>query len=169
MPNLFALHQTIFSFGGDAWIEDDQGNRVFEVDGKAFSVGRTLDLLDTGGTTLLTIHAPVFTLRPTFEIRRGDEVVARIEKALFSLFAAKFTIERSAGSTLEAHGDFLDHEFRVVDGETEVIHASRAWFSLHDTFGVQIADGFDDALGLAIVIAIEQMERTARAGAAGQP
>src|SRR6185503_10338248 len=46
MPKLYALHQALFSFGGDAWIEDDAGNRAFEVDGKTFALGRTLDLLD---------------------------------------------------------------------------------------------------------------------------
>lgn len=160
MPNLYALHQSLFSFGGDAWIEDDQGNRRFEVDGKAFSIGRSLDLRDPDGNVLLTIHARVISLRATFDINRGDELIATIQKELFTFVRSKFTITRADGSTLDASGDFLDHEFTVVDGSTEVIGASRAWFSLHDTFGVRIADGFDDALGLAIVIAIEQMERS---------
>jgi uncharacterized protein YxjI len=164
MPNLFALHQTIFSIGGDAWIEDDAGNRAFEVDGKAFALGRTMDLLGLDGAQLYTIRAPVFSLRPTFEISQDEIVVARIEKALFSLLSSKFTIALIPGRTLQAEGDFLDHEYRVLDGDAEVIGASRAWFSLHDTYGVRVADGFDDALALAIVIAIEQMERPRSAG-----
>ncbi len=159
MTQLYALNQALFSFGGDAWIEDEAGARAFEVDGKAFALGRTLDLLDPSGTLLLTLHAPVFSLRPVFEIRRGEEVVARIEKALLTLLSSRFSIELTAGGPLEAAGDFLEHEFRITDGGAEVVGASRAWFSLHDTFGVRIADGFDDALGLALVIAIEEMVR----------
>jgi uncharacterized protein YxjI len=164
MPNMYALHQTIFSIGGDAWIEDDAGNRAFEVDGKAFALGRTLDLLGPDGALLYTIRAPVFSLRPKFEISQDEITVARIEKALFTFLSSKFTIELLAGRMLQAEGDFLDHEYRVLEGETEVIGASRAWFSLHDTYGVRVADGFDDALALAIVIAIEQMERPRSAG-----
>ena len=159
MANLYALHQTLFSFGGDAWIEDEHGNRAFEVDGKAFALGRTLDLLDPGGTILFTVHAPIVSLRPTFEISRDDETVATIHKALFTLLGSRYSIELADGSELEATGDFLDHEFQVRRSDDEVIGASRAWFSLHDTYGVRVADGFDPALGLAIVISIEQMER----------
>ena len=159
MPKLYALHQTLFSFGGDAWIEDGEGNRVFEVDGTLFALGRTLNLLDAHGTVLLTLHAPVFSLRAKFEITRGEDRLATIEKALFTLIGAKFTIVLGDGRELAAEGDFLDHEFRVLDGDREVVSASRAWFSLHDTFGVQVEDGFDDALALAIMIAIEEMER----------
>lgn len=158
MANLYALHQTLFSLGGDAWIEDEHGNRAFEVDGKAFALGRTLDLLDPSGTVLFTVHAPMVSLRPTFEISRDDETVATIHKALFTLLGSRYSIELADGSELEATGDFLDHEFQVRRGEDEVIGASRAWFSLHDTYGVRVADGFDPALGLAIVISIEQME-----------
>lgn len=159
MPELFALHQTIFSIGGDAWIEDDHGNRRFEVDGKAFVLGRTLDLLDPAAEVLYTIHAPVFTLQPTFEISRSGEMVATIRKALFTFLASHFTIDLADGTELEAEGDFLQHEFRVNRGGEEVIRASRAWFSIHDTFGVRVADGFEAALALALVIAIEQMVR----------
>jgi uncharacterized protein YxjI len=159
MPNLYALHQTLFSFGGDAWIEDEHGNRAFEVDGKAFALGRTLDLLDLSGTVLFTIHAPLLSLQPTFEISRNDETVATIHKALFTFFASRFSIQLADGGELEATGDFLDHEFQVNRSDDQVIGASRAWFSLHDTYGVRVADGFDPALALAIVISIEQMER----------
>lgn len=166
MPTLFALHQSLFSFGGDAWIEDEHGNRVYEVDGKAFALGRTLDLLDPTGAVLLTIHAPVLTLKPTFEISRAGQPIATIRKAMFTLFASRFSIQLTDGGELEAAGDFLDHEFRISRDETEVVGASRSWFSLHDTFGVQVADGFEPPLALALVIAIEQMERPHDAGPA---
>jgi uncharacterized protein YxjI len=159
----------IFSFGGDAWIEDDAGNRAFEVDGKAFALARTLDMLDPRGTVLYTLRAPVFSLRQKFEIRRGDDVVASIQKAFFTFLGDRFSIQLEGGETLEAEGDFLDHEYRVLRGDTEVIAASRSWFSLHDTYGVRVANGFDDALALAIVIAIEQMERQERQSAAAGP
>jgi uncharacterized protein YxjI len=53
---IFALNQSLFSLGGDLWIEDASGDRAFEVDGKAFTVRRTLELRDTAGATLYTIN-----------------------------------------------------------------------------------------------------------------
>lgn len=158
MPNTYALHQALFSFSGDAWIEDDRGNRVFEVDGKAFTIGRTLDLLDPGGRLLYHLHQKVISLRPTFEISRDGAIVATLQKALLAFLGDRFTITMADGSGLEGKGNFLDHEFTISRGSEIVATASRAWFSMHDTYGVQVADDFDDPLALAIVIAIEQLE-----------
>jgi uncharacterized protein YxjI len=157
MPNLFALHQTLLSFTGDAWIEDDQGNRLYEVDGK-IALSRTLDLLDQAGTILYTLQQPLMSLHRSFAISRGDQAVGNVEKELFTFLGDRFTISLTEGEALEGSGDFLDHEFRVTRGDTEVISASRAWFSMHDTYGVKVADGFDEPLALAIAIAIEQIE-----------
>ena len=158
MPNTYALHQALFSFGGDAWIEDATGNRVFEVDGKAFALGRTLDLLDRNGTLLDTLHQRVLSFRPPFEISRDGSTVATLQKALLAFLGDRFTITLADGSELEGKGNFLDHEFTISRGDAVVATASRAWFSMHDTYGVQVADEFDDPLALAIAIAIEQLE-----------
>jgi uncharacterized protein YxjI len=161
MPKLFALHQTLLSFSGDAWIEDDQGNRVYEVDGK-IALSRTLDLLDQAGIVLYTLQQPLMSIHRSFAITRGDEPVGNVEKDLFTFLGDRFTIILADGQTLQGSGDFLDHEFRVTRGDTEVLSASRAWFSMHDTYGVRVADGFDAPLALAIAIAIEQIEAEER-------
>jgi uncharacterized protein YxjI len=161
MPKLFALHQTLLSFSGDAWIEDDQGNRMYEVDGKV-AISRTLDLLDQAGTVLYTLQQPLMSIHKSFAISRGDEPVGNVEKDLFTFLGDRFTISLTDGESLQGTGDFLDHEFRVTRGEEEVIAASRAWFSMHDTYGVRVADGFDEPLALAIAIAIEQIEAEER-------
>jgi uncharacterized protein YxjI len=104
MANLYALHQTLFSLGGDAWIEDEHGNRLFEVDGKAFALGRTLDLLDPSGTVLFTVHAPMVSLRPTFEISRDDETVATIRRALFTLLGSRLLDRAGRRQRARGHG-----------------------------------------------------------------
>jgi uncharacterized protein YxjI len=169
MPIRYALQQAIFSVGGDAWIEDEAGNRAFEVDGKAFAIGRTLDLLDPSGSVLYRIRQPVLRLHPTFEVSRGDSLVATVQKALFTFFGDRFTITLADGGELQAEGDFLDHEFRVLRDGVQVIAASRSWFSMHDRYGIEVADGFDAPLALAIAITIEQLESEERRGAAGLP
>jgi len=132
VASLFALHQTLISFGGDAWVDDDQGNRVYEVDGKV-GLGRSLDLLDQQGTVLYSISQPMMTLHRSFRISRDDQPVANVEKELFASLSDRFTISLTDGEPLEGSGDFLDHEFQVTRGDAEVIAASRSWFSLHDT------------------------------------
>ena len=63
---------------------------------------------------------------------------------------------------LAVQGDWIDREFHVTQAGSDVIFASRSLLSLHDTYGVQIADGFDVSLAIAIVVALEQMELEGR-------
>ena len=45
----YLVQERIFSFTADFWIEDEDGNRVFFVDGKALSLRETFELRDASG------------------------------------------------------------------------------------------------------------------------
>jgi uncharacterized protein YxjI len=155
----YVVNQAIFSMGGDLWIEDETGNRAFEVDGKVLSLRRSLTLLDPSGTPLYQIGQSLAHLHQTFEVKRGEEIVATIQKALFSLLGDHFTITLATGEVLTVTGDFIDREFHVSHDGSEVIFVSRKLLSIHNTYGVQVAPGFEVPLALAIVVALEQIER----------
>ncbi len=92
----FVLKQKLVSMGGDAWIEDVQGNRVFEVDGKALALRRTLKLNDTAGNEIYHIGKSLMHLRKTFEIKKGEQIVATIQQGLVSFLGDKFKINGDA-------------------------------------------------------------------------
>lgn len=158
----YVLNQKLFSLGGDAWIEDDAGNHAFEVDGKAFSLRRTLEIRDPAGASLFTINQALAHIHRTFEIKHGDDVVATVQEALLNLLGDRFTIDLATGDQLAVQGDWIDREFHVTHAGSDVIFASRSLLSLRDTYGVQIAEGFDVPLAIAIVVALEQMELEGR-------
>ncbi len=159
MPHTYVLREKWFSLGGSLWIADEAGNSVYEVDGKAFSVRRTLDLRDAAGNVLYRVQQPMMRFRPTFEIKRGDEVVAVVEKALLSFLGDRFKVSLAGGRELVVRGDWIDRTFRVLDESgAEVVNASRKLVSLRDSYGIQVAPTFDVPLALAIVIALEQLE-----------
>ncbi|HTU08476.1 MAG TPA: LURP-one-related family protein, partial [Trebonia sp.] len=45
----YLVQERIFSLRTDFWIEDEAGNRVFYVDGKALSLHETFELKDADG------------------------------------------------------------------------------------------------------------------------
>ena len=157
----YVLNQALLSLGGDLWIEDDAGNRAFELDGKALSLRRTLDLRDPAGATLYQISQSLAHLRRTFEIKRGDQLVATIEEALVNLLGDHFTIRLAAGDELTVKGDWINRDFHVTRAGSEVIVASRHLI-LRDSYGVRVASDFEVPLALAIVVALEQMELEGR-------
>ena len=162
----FVLNQKLMSLSGDLSIDDAQGNRAFEVDGKAVSVRDTHILQDLQGRPLYTIAKSLAHIRMTFEIKQGEQVIATIEKALMAFMGDRFKITIASGAQMAVKGDFIHREFRVTQAGSDVIVASRKLLSVRDKYAVQIAPGFDIPLALAIVVALERMELAERAGAA---
>jgi uncharacterized protein YxjI len=154
----FVLNQKLVSVGGDLWIDDANGNHAFLVDGKALAIRRTLVLQDLNGQPLYQINQSLAHVRKTFEVKRGDQIVCTIEKALVSFLGDRFKITAANGDQLAVTGDWISREFHVTNGGQDVIFASRKLMSIHGGYGIQVAAGFEVPLALAIVIALEQME-----------
>jgi uncharacterized protein YxjI len=154
----YVLNQKLMSISGDLFIDDPAGNHLFGVDGKALALRRTLILQDLVGNPLYEINKSLAHVHQTFEIKRGDEVVATIQKALMSFMGDHFTVNLANGDTLAVTGDWIGREFHVTRAGSDVIFASRRLLAIRDAYGIQIAPGFEVPLGLAIVVALEQME-----------
>ena len=154
----FVLNQQLLSLKGNLWIDDLAGNHVFEVQGQYLSLRDVHTLIDARGTQYYTISRSLAHVRRTFEIKQGETIVATIEQALLTLLGDSFKISLANGSELQVQGDWIDREFHVSAGGQDVIRASRHFLSIRDAYGIQIAPGFDVPLGLAIVVALEQME-----------
>jgi hypothetical protein len=57
--------------------------------------------------------------------------------------------------TLEAKGDFTDHEYEFWRQSGLRATVSKQWFAWSDTYGVDIAEGEDDILTLASTVVID--------------
>lgn len=157
---LYVLNQKLLSLTGDLWIDDGQGNKAFEVDGQLLSLRGTHVLKDLGGQALYEISKPLAPhVHKTITISKGGQTTATVQEAIFHLGGDKFQISVAGGLELTVHGDWMNREFQVKDQAGRVaIVVSRAWFSIHDGYGIQITPGFDVPLALAIVIALERVE-----------
>jgi uncharacterized protein YxjI len=159
-PLTYVLNQQLLSLTGDLWIDDGQGNKMFEVDGKLLSLRGTHVLKDLNGQELYSIEKPLAPhLHKTVTISKGGQTVATVQEAIFHLGGDKFQISVAGGLELTIKGNWMNREFQVADQAGRVaIQVSRAWFSIHNGYGIQITQGFDVPLALAIVIALERVE-----------
>jgi uncharacterized protein YxjI len=154
MPR-YRLRQLVISIGSDFTIEDEQGRPVYFVDGAAFSLHGRYDLKDMQGNTLVTI-AGQFSIPKSMTISRGNQPVARVAKEL-ALFAASFDVALADGTHLGIAGDILGHEYAIRRGAATIAQVSKQWFSLGDTYGIDIVAGEDEPLLLALAVAIDDM------------
>ena len=72
----YLMKQKLLSFGDDFVIEDDAGNKVFYVDGRAFSIGDKLSFQDMQGNELAFISQKLLAWGKTYTIYRGGDVAA---------------------------------------------------------------------------------------------
>jgi uncharacterized protein YxjI len=151
----YLLRERILSWGDDFTIKDADGREAFYVDGKVFSFGDKLSIKDGRGTEVALIDQKLLSIGPQYEIIRGGKTVAVVKKHLFSLLRARFTVDVPGPDDLEARGNFLDHEYTFERNGRDVARVSKAWFSLSDTYGIDINDGEDDVLILASAVVID--------------
>ncbi len=153
----FQMREKIFAIGDDYWIEDDDGNKLYKVNGKAARLRETFILEDAQGNELSRIQEKKLTVRDKMTIEWGDSQ-ATVRKRLLGI-RDHYIIEVDGGEDLKAHGNIVDHEYEIErDGDT-VANVSKKWFRVRDTYGVQLAEDQDVALILAITVCVDAMSR----------
>jgi uncharacterized protein YxjI len=159
----YQMRQKMVSIGDDFWIENDRGEKVFKVDGKALRVRQTLILEDARGTELYKIQERMLRVKDSMEVEdaRGARV-AMVKKALITPIRERWVVNVRGGPDLEVQGNILDHEYTIGEGRDRIAEVSKKWFRLRDTYGVEIDPGQDDALILAVAVCIDEMAHPSR-------
>ncbi|MEV4343059.1 LURP-one-related family protein [Actinoplanes sp. NPDC049596] len=152
---MYVIKERFFSIGDDFDVEDENGNRVYHVDGKVFSVRNRVVIEDTNGDEVASVHRHLVALRPTYEIRIGGEKAAEVRKKLFTPFRDKFTIDVPGPDDLEMKGNLLDHEYVIEQDGREVAAVSKRWLTIRDTYAVQVSAGVDPLLIIGSVLALD--------------
>ena len=158
MSTRYKIRQRMFSIGDDFWIENQAGNRVFKVDGKALRLRKTLIFEDMNGSKLCQVQERWLPIRETMAIDGPDgEQIAIVKKALIAPLRDHWSVDVRDGPDLTVQGNILDHEYSIKQGWNKVAEVSKRWLSLTDTYGVEIDPGQNDILILAVAIAIDMM------------
>jgi uncharacterized protein YxjI len=159
----YRMRQKLVSIGDDFWIEDEHGERVFKVNGKALRVRDTMVFEDLNGRELFKIHEKMLHLRDTMAIQDGDgHDVATVKKALITPLRERFEVKVEHGEDLEVKGNVVDHEYKIERDGEKVAEVSKKWFRVADTYGVEIEQGQDPALILAVTAVVDSMTHPTR-------
>ncbi|HZN19319.1 MAG TPA: LURP-one-related family protein [Micromonosporaceae bacterium] len=152
---MYLIRERFFRLGADSDITDESGRPVLHVDGKVLTLRDRLVIRDPAGREVAQVHRRLVAMRPTYEVTIGGEKAAEVRKRLLTPFRERFTIDVPGPDDLEMKGNLLDHEFTVQRGGRTVATVSKRWFSIRDTYAVEIAEGEDHLLVLASVLALD--------------
>lgn len=154
----YRLRQKMFSFGNKFAIKNEAGEDVFFVDGRVFALVNKLSFQDMQGRELVLIKQKMISWGPTYRIFREDAAMAVLKKR-FALAREMFAVAVEGGTELLVRGSFTGFEYTFTRNDQRVAQASKRWFSLADTYGVEIADGEDNVLILACVVILDLIYR----------
>ena len=160
----YTLRQRLVSIGEDFDITDEHGNPVYKVDGKAMRLRDTFVIEDMRGREVATIREKKLALRDSMNILRAGSKIATIRKARFTPFRNKFSIDIAGGVDLQAQGDILRHEYAISRSGDPVARIAKHRLTMSDTYSVDVLPGEDDALILAVAVAIDEMAHDSDGG-----
>ena len=155
---MYLIRERFFRLGQDSDITDDTGRPVLHVDGKVLTLHDRLVLRDPEGNEVAQVHRKLVSLRPSYKVTVGGQEAAEVRKHLFTPFGDRFTIDVPGPDDLAMRGNLFDHEFTIQRGDQTVATVSKRWFSMRDTYAVDVAAGEDHLLILASVLALDLAE-----------
>lgn len=159
----YQMRQKMFAIGDDFWIENDRGERVYKVDGKALRIRSTLVLEDRNGREVAKIQERMLRVKDSMEIEdAGGQRVGMVKKALITPIRERWVVKIKDGPDLDVQGNILDHEYTIGEGRDKVAEVSKKWFRVRDSYGIEIEPGQDDAVILMIAVAIDEMAHPSR-------
>lgn len=158
MTTRYKIRQKMLSIGDDFWIEKQDGERAFKVDGKALRMRKTLIFEDLNGNKLAKIQERLLAIKDTMAVEDADgNQLAVIKKGLIAPLGDHWKVTVRGGPDLDVQGNILDHEYSIMEKRKKIAEISKKWLSITDTYGVEIDDGQNDILILALAIAIDMM------------
>lgn len=152
----YQMREKLASIGDDSWIEDEHGTKVYKVDGKAMRLRDTFILRDMAGAEVAKIQERKLHIRDTMAIEREGKKIAEVHKRLVG-FRDHLKVDLEDGGELKITGKLTDHEYTIKGDHGKIAEISKKWFRVRETYGVAIAEEQDDALLLAITVAVDSL------------
>ena len=154
----YIIREKLLTFGKDSTINNEKGQPVFEVDGKALSLLNTLIVRDMEGNKVVTIKQKLPSISPTYEIIREGQESAKVSKKLISPFVDRYTVDIPGPDDLHIKGSMSEHEYTITRRDQVIATVSKGWFKELETYGVDIAPDQDTVLILACVLVLDVIQ-----------
>jgi uncharacterized protein YxjI len=162
--NRYLMRQRLFAFGQDFFINNAAGQPCFKIDGKVRLVKESLKFRDMQGNLLYKLDEKVLRIRESFDIlNANDQLVAKVHNAIIDPLRERFTIEITGGENMITMGKVIWAQYDIMRGQRQVAKISKqfSWIG-RDQYVVDVVQGEDDCLILAITVVIDMMVSNGR-------
>jgi uncharacterized protein YxjI len=153
----YLMRQKLLCLGKDFTVQNENGDGVFYIDGNAFNLVKKASFQDMKGRELALIREVATWPISSYEIYRDGNLFAVASKDVFTfrLVNTVMKVDVPGPDDLEVLGNILDHDYTFHRRDREIAKVSMKWFTVKDTYGVDVAHGEDDVLILACAVVID--------------
>ena len=157
------LNQKVFSIRDEFKVYDDKQNVLYEAKGKFISLNSQRDIFKTGELTpVYTMKQKVLTFVPTYFLYDSQkQQVAKMAQQLLAFFGTKFNLIVKE-KKYDISGDFFGYNYQIKDEAGVVVQITKKILSWGDAYQIGIADTFDEALAVGVVLMIDDFIDDAR-------
>lgn len=159
---------------GNFAVTDVNGNVMFTVKGKFFSLHDKRVLLDAAGTPLLTLKQKALTMHRRWEAFRGEstdskDLMFSVRKSSMLQFKTQLDVFLAANSKedyfdFKIKGSWLERSCTITLGDSSTIiaqmhrkHTASSILLGKDNFGVTVYPNVDYAFIVALVVILEEI------------
>lgn len=145
------IKQKMFSFKSRFTIKDQYKNDQFFVEGEIFSLGHKLHVFDENEQEIALVKQKLLSFLPKYEVYLDNKLVTTIDQEL-TLIKHKHTLR---GLQWQVAGDIFHHEYQITERNKTIATISKVWFSMSDSYEIDICETKNTELVVAIVLAID--------------
>lgn len=139
----FSMRETLI-------VRDEKNEPIYEIKSEWLSFGRKVHIYDQNNEEAVSIEEKKLGFKPQYGIYQLDTKVAEVKKD-----------EKIMGSDFEINkinwritGDVKDNEFKIKENLRTIAELKKKWFSVGESFVLEVGEEENSVVALAIVIAI---------------
>lgn len=162
--NRYLMRQRMFALGQDFFINNAAGEPCFKIDGKVRLIKESLKFRDMQGNLLYKLDEKVLRIHESFDILKQDgQLAAKVHNAIIDPLRERFKIEIPGGQDMMTMGKVLWAQYDILRNQQQVAKISKqfSWIG-RDQYVVDVMQGEDDCLILAITVVIDMMVSNGR-------
>ena len=149
--------KSTFGAGRDfAVLDPDTEDQRFFVDGKMGTRPKA-EIRDRSDDVVYRVRGRLLGIPKQMAISdaSGTEV-ASLKAQMFSPIKSRMTLTLGDGRTWELEGSFVEKEYAIASEGRPVVQITQKWVTVRDAYTLDVADGIDPGLALAVLWAVDR-------------
>ena len=139
----FSLKETLI-------VRDEKDDPIYEIKSEWLSFGRKVHIYDQNNEEAASIEEKKLGFKPQYSIYQLDAKIAEVKKD-DKMMGSDFDIDKI---NWRIAGDVEDNEFKIKENLHTIAELKKKWFSVGESFVLEVGEEENSVVALAIVIAI---------------